>query len=244
MQIVASNLSISYKSKKKGEIRVINKMNAIFPSSSFSLILGPSGCGKSTLLKALTGSIDYEGEILYDGSSLKELPQDKLGIAYVPQEIHLYPFLTIFDNIAFPLKIRKTPREELLKKVRDIALELDISPCLNVRPKYCSMGQRQRAMIARELVSEPKAVFFDEPLSSVDKRNRDEICHLLKKYQQEHKATFIYVTHSFSEATFLGDTIYIMEHGEFVAKGSPMHLINSGNPYLRSIEESEENEGE
>lgn len=242
MKIEASDLTIKYKAKKGGETKIIDKMNVVFPSSSFSVILGPSGCGKTTLLRALTGSIDYEGDILFDGVSSKDISQDKMGISYVPQEIHLYPFCTLFDSIAFPLKIRKTPRGELLKRVREISDELGISLCLNVRPKYCSEGQRQRAMLARELVSDPKAIFFDEPLSSLDASNRNEICHLLKKYQKEHGTTIVYVTHSFSEATFLADKLYLMEHGEFVAVDTPIHLINAGNPYLSSMERSEKTE--
>ncbi len=239
MQIVVSDLSIKYKNKNKRETVAVNKANAVFPSSSFNVVLGPSGCGKSTLLKAIAGSLDYDGEIYLDGNDLKEIAQEKIGLAYVPQEIHLYPFYTLFDNIAFPLKLRKTPRDELLKKVRDIAEEFDISVCLNVRPKYCSEGQRQRAMLARELVSKPKVALFDEPLSSLDPVTKKDVCSLLKRYQKEHGTTFIYVTHSFSESTLLADRLFLMENGEITSSDTPMHLLNQGNSFLRVMEESE-----
>ncbi len=239
MPLTAKEVSIKYKSKKKGETVVIRKMNAVFPPCSLNVILGPSGCGKTTLLKAIAGLIDYEGDFYLDEKKLREVPLNKLGLSYVPQEVKLYPFWTVFDNIAFPLKLRKTPREELLRSVRAIAEELGISSCLNVRPKYISEGQRQRVMFARELVSNPKLLLFDEPLSSLDPSIKEEVCSLLKKYQKEHQATILYVTHSFREAMLLADRLFLMDHGEFVANDTPYHLLNQSNAYLKSIEESE-----
>lgn len=242
MQIALSNLSINYKTKGKKDVAAISHMDVVFPSSSFSVVLGPSGCGKSTLLKAISGLVDYEGDIFLDGVDARTIPQEKKGMTYVPQQIRLYPFYTIFDNIAFPLKIRKTPRDELLEKVRNIAEELDIAVCLNVRPKYCSEGQRQRAMLAKALVCNPRAALLDEPLSSLDPLLKKDICSLLRKYQKDNKMTMIYVTHSFSESMLLADRLYLMEHGEFLAIDTPAHLINQANPYLKIMEESEKAE--
>ncbi len=242
MQIVLSELIVKYQNKNKRETVAVNKASAVFPSSSFNVVLGPSGCGKSTLLKAIAGSIDYDGDIFFDGVDRRDISQGKASLSYVPQEIHLYPFYTLFDNIAFPLKLRKTPRDEMLKKVREIAEELDIAVCLNVRPKFCSEGQRQRAMLARELVNKPKVALFDEPLSSLDPITKKDICSLLKKYQKEHGMSVIYVTHSFNESMLLADKLFLMENGEFTAIDTPMHLLNQGNSFLKKMEESEEME--
>ena len=244
MPLTAKEVTIKYKSKKKGETTVISKMNAVFPSCSLNVVLGPSGCGKTTLLKAIAGLVDYEGDFYADGTKLRDVPLNKLGLSYVPQEVKLYPFWTVFDNIAFPLKLRKTPREELLGSVRGIANEMGISSCLNVRPRFISEGQRQRVMLARELVFNPKLLLFDEPLSSLDPSSKEEICSLLKEYQNEHQATILYVTHSFREAMLLADRLFLMEHGEFVASDTPYHLLNQSNAYLKSMEESEKMGGE
>ncbi len=242
MGITLEGLSLCYHSKKKGDVLALDHIDASFPSSSFSVVLGPSGCGKSTLLKAVAGLLDYQGEIYLDDKPLKDIPLDKAGLAYLPQQIHLYPYWTVFDNIAFPLKVRKTPRDELLGRVREIAEELGISFCLNVRPKFLSEGQRQRAMLARELVANAKTILFDEPLSSLDPVARKEICSLLKNYQKKHGTTFLYVTHSYTESMMLADRLFLMEKGRIVSSDTPFHLLNQANPYLRAMEESEKME--
>ena len=229
----------AYYGKGKKENLVIEEMTDYFPSNQISVIVGPSGCGKSTLLKAILGIIEYDGDIFFDDEDVYEIPTNKRHMAYISQNINLYPHMTIFENIAFPLKNRKVKREEILYRVREIAKRFGIEHCLNVRAKYLSLGQQQRALIARELVSNPKIVLMDEPLSHLDAPLRQEILKFLKELNKELKLTIIYVTHSFSEAAILADRIYVMDEGKFVEKGTQKQLLKSNNEFVKTLITSE-----
>lgn len=239
MDITLSNVSITYKNKKKENNPVIKNISEIFESGKISVILGSSGCGKTTLLKAIAQLLPYDGDIYFGKKNIAEVKLNELNLSYVPQEIHLYPFYTAFDNIAFPLKTRKLPRETILESVREIADKFEISEILNVRPKYLSEGQRQRVMLARELVSNPEVLLFDEPLSSLDLPLKQEICTLLKQYQSRRECEIIYVTHSYLEAKMLADYLYIMENGEIVRKGEANYLLQNQDVYLKQMKDSE-----
>ena len=232
----------AYYGKGKKENLVIEDMTEYFPSNKISVIVGPSGCGKSTLLKAMLGIIEYDGDIFFDDVDVYEIPTDKRQMAYISQNNNLYPHMTIFENIAFPLKNKKMKRDEILSRVREIAKTFGIEHCLNVRGKYLSTGQQQRALLARELAGDPKIVLMDEPLSHLDPILKKDILNFIKELNKKLNLTIIYVTHSFSEAALIGDHIYVMENGKFVAKGTQKQLLKSKNEFVQLLVTSEEYE--
>lgn len=229
----------AYYGKGKNENLVISEMSDYFPSGKISVIVGPSGCGKTTLLRALLGVIEYDGDIFFDDVDVYDIPTEKRNMAYVSQNISLYPHLTIFENIAFPLRNKRLSRDEILFKVREIAKKFGISHCLNSRPKYLSIGQQQRALLARELVSNPNVVLMDEPVSHLDNENKDNVLSFIKELNQEMKLTIIFVTHSFSEAMKIADEIYVMDEGKFIEKGNPHKIGTSNNEFVAMMRDSE-----
>ena len=232
----------AYYGKGKNENLVIEEMTDFFPSNQISVIVGPSGCGKTTLLKAMLGILEYDGDIFFDDKDIYDIPTEKRNMAYISQYVNLYPHMTVFDNIAFPLKNKKLPREEILTRVRDIAKKFKIEHCLNVRGRYLSIGQQQRAMLARELVSNPSVVLMDEPVSHLDPVIKQDILNFIKELNKTMKLTIIYVTHSFSEAALIGDVIYVMENGKFVEKGNQKKLLSSNNEFVKALISSEQYE--
>lgn len=228
-----------YYKKGKSENLIIEEMTDYFPSNKISVIVGPSGCGKTTLLKSLLGVMEYDGDIFFDDVDVYEIPTEKRNMAFVNQNVSLFRHMTIFENISFPLKNKKLPRDEILKRTRDIAEKFGISHCLNVRPQYLSIGQQQRALLARELVSKPTILLLDEPVSHLDPLLKDDILSFIKEMNKNIKLTIIYVTHSLKEALKVGDEIYIMQDGKFIEKGKPNKIINSNNEFVRYMKESE-----
>ncbi len=225
-RILIDNLSVSYFQKGK-ETPVLKGLNASFEEGTVNVILGKSGCGKTTLLRALLGKLDYEGDILFDGNSISGLSLDKRNMAYVSQEYSLYPHFSVFENIAFPLKLLGTPRKEIEERVTSIASDLGLLPCLSRKPRCLSGGQQQRVAIARALIKNPEAILFDEPLSNLDPQRRMDTRLLLKKiFLKEHPAV-IYVTHDFQEAINLGDKIFVLDEGRMAFEGGPKEALDS-----------------
>jgi len=227
-----------YYGKKNARQDVVENLNVCFFNNEINVLLGDSGSGKTTLLKSLVDMVEYEGEIFIDDTELGKTLINKRGVSYASQNINLFPHMTIFENIAFPLKVRKLPRDEILKRTRDIAERLDISICLNQRGRYLSIGQQQRAILARELVSNPKILLMDEPFSSLDPVIRKDLCKLVKSLQKELGITVIYVTHDYDEAINLADHLFILQEGNIVASGTPRNLIDSNNEYLETMYKS------
>lgn len=225
--------------KGKEENLVISDLSAYFPNHKINIILGPSGCGKTTLLRSILGLQDYDGDILVDGKDLYEVPIYKRKMSYINQDVSLYPHYTIFENIAFPLRNKKLERDEILKKSRQIALQFGIEHTLNVKPKYLSLGQQQRALLARELVKEPDLLLLDEPLSHLDKPLKRDILSFIKEMQHKSGLTILYVTHSLYEAAVIADRIYIMEEGKFTLSGSLDEVLASNNSFVKALKETE-----
>lgn len=225
--------------KGKEENLVISDLSAYFPNHKINVILGPSGCGKTTLLRSILGLQDYDGDILVDGKDLYEVPIYKRKMSYINQDVSLYPHYTIFENIAFPLRNKKLERDEILKKSRQIALQFGIEHTLNVKPKYLSLGQQQRALLARELVKEPDLLLLDEPLSHLDKPLKKDILSFIREMQLKTGLTILYVTHSLYEAALIADHIYIMEEGKFTLIGSLDEILASNNSFVKALKESE-----
>jgi multiple sugar transport system ATP-binding protein len=218
----AANLQIT----DKGVVAV-QEFNLEIADKEFIVLVGPSGCGKSTTLRMIAGLEEItEGE-LYIGDRLMNdvAPKDR-DIAMVFQNYALYPHMTVYDNMAFSLKLKKTPRDEIDRKVREAAGILDIPQYLNRKPKALSGGQRQRVAIGRAIVRNPKVFLMDEPLSNLDAKLRNQMRAELIKLREKIDTTFIYVTHDQVEAMTLGDRIVIMRDGFIQQIGAPQEVFN------------------
>ena len=221
-----------YYGKGKKENLVIEDMTEHFPSGKISVIMGPSGCGKTTLLKSILGLMEYDGDIFFDDKDIYKIPTYQRNMAYINQDVSLYPHWTIFENIIFPLKNKKMSRDEIYKRARDIAERFGIAHCLNVKPKYLSWGQQQRALLARELVGEPEVVLMDEPVSHLDKLSKKDVLDFIKELNREWHLTILYVTHSYQEAMEVADQIYVMDQGKFIEKGTTKSILASINHFV------------
>lgn len=193
----------------------------------FIVLVGPSGCGKSTTLRMIAGLEEISDGELYIGDKLMNdvEPKDR-DIAMVFQSYALYPHMSVYENMAFPLKLRKFPKEEIDKRVREAAEILDITRFLDRKPKALSGGQRQRVAIGRAIVREPKVLLMDEPLSNLDAKLRNQMRAEIIKLRQNINTTFIYVTHDQTEAMTLGDRIVIMRDGFIQQIGTPQELFD------------------
>ena len=217
-----ANLQIT----EKGVVAV-QEFNLDIKDKEFIVLVGPSGCGKSTTLRMIAGLEEItEGE-LYIGDKLMNdvAPKDR-DIAMVFQNYALYPHMTVYDNMAFSLKLKKTPKAEIDRKVREAAEILDITQYLNRKPKALSGGQRQRVAIGRAIVRNPKVFLMDEPLSNLDAKLRNQMRAELIKLREKIDTTFVYVTHDQVEAMTLGDRIVIMRDGFIQQIGTPQEVFN------------------
>ena len=208
----------------------VQEFNLEIADKEFIVLVGPSGCGKSTTLRMVAGLEEItEGE-LYVGDRLVNdvAPKDR-DIAMVFQNYALYPHMTVYDNLAFALKLRKTPKAEIDKKVKEAAEILDITQYLYRKPKALSGGQRQRVAIGRAIVRDPQVMLMDEPLSNLDAKLRNQMRAEIIKLRERINTTFIYVTHDQTEAMTLGDRIVIMKDGYIQQIGTPQEVFH--HPY-------------
>ena len=193
----------------------------------FIVLVGPSGCGKSTTLRMVAGLEEIiDGELIIDGKVVNDIPPKDRDIAMVFQNYALYPHMTVYENMAFSLKLRHVPKDEIDKKVKEAAEILDITQYLNRKPKALSGGQRQRVAIGRAIVRAPKVMLMDEPLSNLDAKLRNEMRAEIIKLRQRIDTTFIYVTHDQTEAMTLGDRIVIMRDGYIQQIGTHQEVFN------------------
>ncbi len=213
----------------------------------FIVLVGPSGCGKSTLLRMIAGLEDItSGELYIDGVFVNDMPPKDRDIAMVFQNYALYPHMSVFDNMAFGLKLRKFPRSEIEKRVYEAAEILDIRRLLDRKPKALSGGQRQRVAVGRAIVRKPKVFLFDEPLSNLDAKLRVQMRTEISKLHSHLESTMIYVTHDQVEAMTMGDRIVVLRDGEIQQIDSPLNLYNNpenmfvagfiGSPSMNFIE--------
>ncbi len=192
------------------------------------VILGPSGAGKTVLLEIIAGIIEPDsGRIYLDGVNITELPPEKRGLAYVPQNYALFPHMSAFDNIAFGLKLRHVPRAEIEESVRGISEVLGITHLLGRRPETLSGGEQQRVAIARALVVEPSLILLDEPFANLDIQTRSRLMGEMKRWRRELGFTALHVTHSFEEAVSLGDRVGVMLGGRLVQVGGVREVFSS-----------------
>ena len=205
----------------------VQEFNLDIADKEFIVLVGPSGCGKSTTLRMVAGLEEISGGELYiDGKLMNDVAPKDRDIAMVFQNYALYPHMSVYDNMAFSLKLQKVPKDEIDKKVREAAEILDITQYLERKPKALSGGQRQRVAIGRAIVRSPKVMLMDEPLSNLDAKLRNEMRAEIIKLRERIDTTFMYVTHDQTEAMTLGDRIVIMKDGYIQQIGTPQEVFN------------------
>ena len=208
----------------------VQEFNLEIADKEFIVLVGPSGCGKSTTLRMIAGLEEIsEGELYIDDKLMNLVEAKDRDIAMVFQNYALYPHMTVYDNLAFALKLRKTPKDELDSRVQEAAKILDITDYLHRKPKALSGGQRQRVAIGRAIVRNPKVMLMDEPLSNLDAKLRNQMRAEIIKLRERVDTTFVYVTHDQIEAMTLGDRIVIMKDGFVQQIGTPQQVYN--HPY-------------
>ena len=222
--------TVSLKGIKKvydNKVTAVHDFNLEIADKEFIVLVGPSGCGKSTTLRMVAGLEDIsEGDLLIGGKRMNDVEPKDRDIAMVFQNYALYPHMTVYENMAFALKLRKVPKEEIDKKVREAAEILDITQYLDRKPKALSGGQRQRVAIGRAIVRNPQVFLMDEPLSNLDAKLRNQMRAEIIKLRQRIDTTFIYVTHDQTEAMTLGDRIVIMKDGFIQQIGTPQQVFD------------------
>lgn len=209
------------------DVPVVDDFNLEIHDREFVVLVGPSGCGKSTTLRMVAGLEEItQGEVYIDGKLMNHVAPKDRDIAMVFQNYALYPHMTVYDNMAFSLKLRKIKKDVIDEKVKRAAEILSIMELLNRKPKALSGGQRQRVAIGRAIVREPKVFLMDEPLSNLDAKLRNQMRAELIKLRQRIDTTFVYVTHDQIEAMTLGDRIVIMKDGLILQIGTPQDVFN------------------
>ena len=220
--------------KYSGGVVAVSDFNLEIEDKEFIILVGPSGCGKSTTLRMIAGLEDItEGELYIGDRLVNEVAPKDRDIAMVFQSYALYPHMTVFDNMAFGLKLRKTPKDEIKRRVEEAARILDISHLLDRKPKALSGGQRQRVALGRAIVREPQVFLLDEPLSNLDAKLRTQMRTELSKLHHKLGTTFIYVTHDQTEAMTMGTRIVVMKDGVIQQVDTPQNLYSKpGNVFV------------
>jgi multiple sugar transport system ATP-binding protein len=208
--------------KQFGDVPAVNGISLTIPDGEFMVLLGPSGCGKTTFLRIICGlETQTSGDLTIGGTIVNELPPRARGVAMMFQSYGLYPHYTVRNNIAFPLKTQRVPREKIAKQVEWASQLLGINHLLDRRPRQLSGGERQRVALARALVREPTALLLDEPLSNLDAKLRTMARQEIKQFQTRVGLTTIYVTHDQVEAMGMGDRIAVIDKGKIRQVGTP-----------------------
>lgn len=214
--------------KRFGRVEVVHGVDLEIEGNEFVVLVGPSGCGKSTILRMVAGLEKItEGKILIDGKVINDVAPKDRGIAMVFQNYALYPHMNVFDNMSFGLKISKTPKDEIEKRVKETADILELQDLLHRKPFELSGGQRQRVAMGRAMVRKPSIFLFDEPLSNLDAKLRTQMRTEMKLLHQKVKSTIIYVTHDQVEAMTLADRIVVMNNGYIEQVGGPIDLFEN-----------------
>lgn len=212
---------------QKSNTASVDNINLEIKDKEFIVLVGPSGCGKSTTLRMIAGlETITEGDLYIDGKRVNDLTPKERDIAMVFQNYALYPHMTVYENMAFSMKLAKMPKNVIDEKVKEAAEILDITAYLNRKPKALSGGQRQRVAIGRAIVRNPKVFLMDEPLSNLDAKLRNQMRAEIIKLRQRVNTTFIYVTHDQIEAMTLGDRIVVMKDGEIQQIGTPQEVFD------------------
>lgn len=222
-EVVLKNISKTFDK----DVAVVKNLSLEIKDNEFVVLVGPSGCGKSTTLRMIAGLEDItDGELYIDNVMVNELPPKNRDIAMVFQNYALYAHMTLFDNIAFGLKLRHTPKDEIKRRVNEAAGRVDMLEYLERRPKALSGGQRQRVALARAIVRDPKVFLFDEPLSNLDAKLRVQMRLEIARLQRSLGTTTIYVTHDQTEAMTMADRIALLDDGVLQQFDTPMNMYD------------------
>jgi multiple sugar transport system ATP-binding protein len=225
-----ANVTYDHVTKRFGDVTAVNDLNIKIDDKEFLVLVGPSGCGKSTALRCLAGLEDVtDGRIIIGDQVVNDVAPKDRDIAMVFQSYALYPHMSVYDNMAFGLKLRKTPKAEIKRRVEEAAKILGIENLLDRKPRQLSGGQRQRVAVGRAIVREPKVFLFDEPLSNLDAKLRVETRANISKLHQQLQTTFIYVTHDQVEAMTMADRIAVMNAGVLQQIDTPQALYDHPN---------------
>ena len=216
--------------KMYGDVQVLHDINLSIADREFLIFVGPSGCGKSTLLRMIAGlEAASGGDIRIDGRLVNNLPAKERDIAMVFQNYALYPHMTVFNNMAFSLKLKGAPGDEIARRVNEAASILNLGPYLARRPSQLSGGQRQRVAMGRAIVRDPKVFLFDEPLSNLDAKLRVQMRTEIKALHKRLQSTIVYVTHDQVEAMTMADRIVVMNKGRIEQIGRPLDIYDQPN---------------
>jgi len=220
-----------------GKTIAVNSVTLNVPDGQLVTLLGPSGCGKSTMLRCIAGLTDPDGGQIYFGDRLvNDVPTSHRKIGLLFQRLALFPHMRVFDNVAFGLRMQKRPKDEIARRVQE-GLALVQLPGFESRyPRQLSGGQQQRVALARTLVTDPEILLFDEPLSSLDLKLREELKLEIRRVHRQTGKTTIYVTHDQGEAFAISDKVYVMHDGRVVQEGTPQELyVNPASPFVASF---------
>lgn len=225
-----ASVTFDHVTKRFGDVIAVNDMDIQIEDKEFLVLVGPSGCGKSTALRCLAGLEDIsDGRIFIDDQVVNDVAPKDRDIAMVFQSYALYPHMSVYDNMAFGLKLRKTPKQEIKRRVQEAAQILGIQDLLERKPRQLSGGQRQRVAVGRAIVREPKVFLFDEPLSNLDAKLRVETRANISKLHQQLQTTFIYVTHDQVEAMTMATRIAVLSDGLLKQIDTPQNLYDYPN---------------
>ncbi len=232
-----TTLSIRNLTKKYGHLTALEDFSLEISSGEFMVLLGPSGCGKTTVLRCIAGLTDITGgEIYIGGELMNKIPPKDRDVAMVFQNYSLYPHMNVYNNVAFPLKMRKVHKDKINESVHRIARLLNIDNLLERKPKEISGGQMQRVALGRALVREPKIFLMDEPLSNLDAKLRTEMRVEIKKIQEKVGITTLYITHDQAEAMSMADNVGIMDSGKLLQLDSPQKVYTEpANRFVASF---------
>lgn len=224
--IKAEDFSCYYKlGKNEGHVTALDRVSFSVEDGELLAVIGESGSGKTTLLRCMLGLNEHtSGTLLLDGVHAEDIDVADNNMAYVRQEIVLYPQMTVYENMAFPLRMMHTPQAQIDERVKAMADMLDIRWLLTRKPRQLSGGQQQRVALGRALIKRPQYILFDEPFANVDPAMRTQMRLLVKKLHQQESATMVFVTHDIDEAFFLGDKILVLSNGRVDAFGTPEQL--------------------
>ncbi len=226
-QVSVKNVSKIYPGDKGADVTAVNDVSIEIADRELVVLVGPSGCGKSTTLRMIAGLEEIsKGDIFIGDKRVNDVPPKDRDIAMVFQNYALYPHMSVYENMAFGLKLRKFPKPEIKKRVQDAAAILGIEELLERKPKALSGGERQRVAVGRAIVRQPKVFLFDEPLSNLDAKMRVQMRTEITKLHQRLQATMIYVTHDQVEAMTMGDRIVVMNGGVVQQNDTPLKLYN------------------